>query len=127
MKIKKIVLLKLAKIVLLVVIGFSFFPCHLSAKETVRIGVLAHCGRERCLERWEPTTIFLNNQLKEYTFIVKSLDFDEIYPVVVSGEVEFVLANPACYATIEARYGAQRIATIKPMFTTKCPHSSLTD
>ncbi|MCD6534429.1 MAG: PAS domain S-box protein, partial [Deltaproteobacteria bacterium] len=113
MKIKKIVLLKLAKIVLLVVIGFSFFPCHLSAKETVRIGVLAHCGRERCLERWEPTTIFLNNQLKEYTFIVKPLDFDEIYPVVESGEVEFVLANPACYATIEARYGAQRIATIK--------------
>ncbi|MEA1922333.1 MAG: PAS domain S-box protein [Pseudomonadota bacterium] len=113
MKIKKIVLLKFAKILLLTVVGFSLFPSYLSAQETIRFGVLAHCGREHCLERWEPTTIFLNNQLEKYTFIIKPLGFDEIYPAVESGEVEFVLVNPACYATIEARYGAQRIATIK--------------
>ncbi len=113
MEIKKIALLNFAKIILLTIIGVSFFPFHLSARETIRIGVLAHCGIERCLKRWEPTTVFLNNQLEDYQFTIKPLTFDEIYSAVESEEVEFILVNPAYYATIESRYGAQRIATVK--------------
>lgn len=79
----------------------------------VKIGVLAKRGVDRCLEKWGPTAEYLTTQIPDQSFIIVPLDFDEICPVVERGEVDFVLANSSFYVELEARYGANRLATLK--------------
>ncbi len=82
------------------------------ALRRVRIGVLAKRGAERCLLKWGPTAEYLTAEIPGYTFSIVPLGYDEIAPAVERGEVDFVLANPACYVLVEHDYGARRVATL---------------
>ena len=80
---------------------------------TVKIGVLAKRGPEKCLAKWEPTAEYLTSRIPGYSFTIMPLSFGEVEPVVERGEVAFILANPSFYIGLEKLYGASRIATLK--------------
>jgi len=83
------------------------------AGEPVRIGVLAKRSPERCLEKWSPTADYLTSRIPGHSFEVTPLTFDEVYPAVERGQVDFILVNPAYYVGAERLYGASRIATLR--------------
>lgn len=85
----------------------------LEATKTVKIGILAKRGAERCLEKWNPTADYLSREIPDYSFKIVPLDYGIIYSTIEREEVDFILANPSYYVALEMLYGASRIATLK--------------
>jgi len=79
----------------------------------VRVGVLAHRGLDAALKMWTPTADYLTATIKNYEFRIVPLSNDTIEPVVSSGQVDFVLTNPASYASLEAEFGVSRLVTLR--------------
>lgn len=79
----------------------------------VRIGVLAHRGKEEALKSWTPTAQYLSRTVPGNNFVIVPLNNDDIGPAVEYKDVEFVLTNPGSYAELEAGYNITRIATLK--------------
>jgi ABC-type phosphate/phosphonate transport system substrate-binding protein len=92
-----------------------------AADRLVRIGVLAHRGKEQAIRDWTPTAHYLSRQIPGFTFVIVPLTNDDIGPAVEYREVEFVLTNPGSYAELEYLYGITRIATLK----SPTPHGGL--
>jgi len=86
---------------------------HPEGPEPVRIGVLATRGPERCVERWGPTAGQLTAEVPGHSFRIIPLGHSEIVPAVERGAVDFILANPSLYITLETRCNASRIVTLK--------------
>ena len=63
--------------------------------KTYRIGVLAKRGTQRCLTKWTPTADYLTETIENADFEIVPLDYEQIYPTVEAGEVDFVIANPS--------------------------------
>lgn len=83
------------------------------ADHLVRIGVLAHRGKEEALKSWTPTARYLSHALPGYNFVIVPLNNDDIGPAVEYRDVEYILTNPGSYAELEATYGITRVATLK--------------
>ena len=79
----------------------------------VRIGVLAHRGKDEALKSWTPTAHYLSSAVPGNNFVIVPLNNDDIGPAVEYKDVEFVLTNPGSYAELEAGYNITRIATLK--------------
>ncbi len=92
--------------------------------ETVRIGVLAKRGTQRCLDQWSATAEYLTEEIPEQSFTIVPLGFDEIQQAVDQRDVNFVLANSSFYVDLEVRSGAQRIATLKNLHSAGSWHKS---
>ncbi|MCK4629627.1 MAG: phosphate/phosphite/phosphonate ABC transporter substrate-binding protein, partial [Sedimentisphaerales bacterium] len=75
--------------------------------------MLAKRGMQRCLTKWTPTADYLTETIENADFEIVPLDYEQIYPTVEAGEVDFVIANPSFYVNLEAKYGAGRMATLK--------------
>ncbi len=86
-----------------------------AAEEPVRvkIGVLAKRGTEQCLAQWGATADYLSGKMDGYFFEIIPLGYDAIGSAVANGAVDFVVANPAYYVTMEYLFGINRIATLK--------------
>lgn len=83
------------------------------ADHLVRIGVLAHRGKEEALKSWTPTARYLSNALPGYNFVIVPLNNDDIGPAVEYRDVDYVVTNPGSYAELEATYGITRVTTLK--------------
>ncbi len=79
----------------------------------VRIGVLAHRGKEEALRLWTPTAQYLSREIPGNNFVIVPLNNHDIGPAVEYRDVEFILTNPGSYAELESSYGVTRIATLK--------------
>jgi len=79
----------------------------------VRIGVLAKRGKAICLKKWTPTARYLSSKIPGKIFKIIPLEFDSICPTVKNNEVDFIMANPSFYVTLETWYGVERLATLK--------------
>ncbi|TNF99227.1 MAG: phosphate/phosphite/phosphonate ABC transporter substrate-binding protein [Gammaproteobacteria bacterium] len=77
----------------------------------VNIGVLAHRGADKAVNEWTPTAHWLTSLLPEYTFHIIPLTNDDIESYVAEKKINFLLTNPASYASLEAKYRIARIAT----------------
>jgi two-component system sensor histidine kinase TtrS len=88
----------------------------------VRIGVLAKRGDARTVQRWQATADYLSEQIPGARFQIAPLDFEEIYPAVERGEVDFILCNSAIYVDLERRFGIGRIATLRNLDIQGLPH-----
>ena len=88
-------------------------PTPASEPQTINIGVLAFRGSDKTLEMWQPTADYLSQQLPGYRFTIEALTHDTINNAVANGTIDFVLTNPASYATLEAKHGISRIATLR--------------
>ncbi|MEO1765842.1 PhnD/SsuA/transferrin family substrate-binding protein [Thiobacter aerophilum] len=84
-----------------------------AADRLVRVGVLAHRGKEDALRAWTPTAHYLSAEIPGHNFVIVPLTNDDIGPAVEYRDVEFVLTNPGSYAELEFLYGITRIATLK--------------
>ncbi len=102
-------------IITVTVLLTALVPCAdaQEAVQSVRIGVLAKRGAERCLEKWNPTAEYLSHQIPDYDFKIVHLGYGEIYPAIERREVDFILANSSYYVGMEMQHGASRIATLK--------------
>ena len=94
------------------VVLFFCFAVLFCEGATVRIGVLAHRGKEQCLKQWSPTAAYLNEKIPEHTFEIVPLDFEQIFEAAAKNEVEFLLANSAIYSELSIKYKTQRMCTM---------------
>ena len=99
-------------LVLLALCCAGVFPAH-AADHLVRLGVLAHRGKNEALKTWDPTAQYLSRKIPGYKFVIVPLSNDDIGPAVEYNELEFVLTNPGSYAELEFSFGITRIATLK--------------
>ncbi len=103
---------------LLVALLLSFlcgpaFANNLAAEEeTIRIGVLAYRGKVPALERWSATADYLSDSIGR-RFEIVPVNLNEIAKALNSGRIQFTLTNPGNYVSLEARFGASRIATMQ--------------
>jgi len=87
---------------------------NISAERTpVKVGVLAHRGLDTALKMWTPTAHYLTENIPEYEFHIVPLSNDNIEREVSQQTVDFILTNPASYASLEAEYGVSRLATLR--------------
>ncbi len=89
-------------------------PTQLSAKQsqTINIGVLAYRGKSQARQRWSETARYLSQTIGQ-PFQIVPVNLDEIDEVINSGKLHFTLTNPGNYVSLEARFGASRIATMQ--------------
>jgi len=80
---------------------------------TIRIGVLANRGVQKCFEEWEPTASYLAQNLFPLKFEIIPLGFNEIITAVRERRVSYVVANSSYYALLEYHGLAHRIATLQ--------------
>jgi len=94
--------------------GNSLSPTtHGSQPTEIRIGVLAMRGDAKTLKAWTPTANYLTKEVKGFHFIIVPLDNDNMADAVRNNTVDFVLSNPASYASLEATQGLSRIVTLR--------------
>ena len=115
MKIKYFSKLSVCNACLTIILFFTLMTASiaLADDDQVKIGVLAIRGHELCIQKWSPTAEYLSARIPDKTFVIKLLDYDQIYSSVEKGEVDFILANSSFYVELEHWYGANRIATFK--------------
>ena len=90
--------------------------------EPVRIGVLAKRGSEQALRQWQPTAVYLSEQIPEYRFVIVPLDFDAVRAETMAGRIEFLITNSAYYVILEYARGLSRIATMANLHGTQVQH-----
>jgi len=76
------------------------------------LGVLAHRGKDRAQQDWQPTVDYLTRSLPGHQFRLLPLLLDETENAVAQGRVDFILTNPENYIVLEARYQVTRNATL---------------
>ncbi len=109
----------LYKPLLLLVLLTAFGGGPVSAKDAagknhtaIRIGVLAYRGKAPALQRWSATADYLTRRIGR-PFRIVPVNLDEIADAINTGEIQFTLTNPGNYVSLEARFGASRIATMQ--------------
>ncbi|MCD6389268.1 MAG: PhnD/SsuA/transferrin family substrate-binding protein [Desulfobulbaceae bacterium] len=91
---------------------------NLSKEKTIRIGVLAKRGRERALKKWQPTALYLNDNIPQFSFEIVPLNFSDVRKAVAGEEIEFLITNSGYYVELETEFGISRIATLKNLLDT---------
>lgn len=86
---------------------------NLSEEKIVRIGVLAKRGRELALKKWQPTALYLTENIPQFSFKIVPLDFSDVRKAMARGEIEFLITNSGYYVEFETEFGLSRIATLK--------------
>ncbi len=77
-----------------------------------RIGVLAKNGPSKAMKKWGDTAKYLSGKIPGEDFLIVPLDFEEVFPAIEKGEVDFFLINSSMFVTAKVRYGAHAIATM---------------
>ena len=91
-------------------------PAHDAATaQEVKIGVLANNGFEACLANWSATAEYLTDRIPGFQFEIVPLGYLDVEPAVAENRVDFLLANPAMYVTLEFQYQICRVATLRNM------------
>jgi len=81
-------------------------------KGTIRIGVLAYRGNEQALKRWTETARYLSRKVGR-NFEIVPVNLEEMGAAIELGQLHFTLTNPGNYVSLEAQFGASRIATMQ--------------
>ena len=103
----------IAIVMLFVISGLGTTNCRAAGSYQINIGVLALRGEERTMKMWTPTANYLTESIPGYTFNIVPLDNTNMAEAVRTKTIDFVLSNPASYATLEATHGVSRIATLR--------------
>ncbi len=93
--------------------GDQLLDKQLLDKQLIKIGVLANQGKQQAIERWQPTAIYLQEQLPHYNFVMIPLNFAQVSEAVAAGEIDFLITNSGMYVEFEALYGINRLASLK--------------
>ena len=104
--------LKRLLLISLMTAALSLFSAENAKNCDINIGVLANRGKEKCIEQWTPTAVYLTDHIPGYTFHIVPILFKDVVPQVKSHKLDFILVNPGIYIKLEEEYGAARIATL---------------
>ena len=88
-----------------------------AAVSAVRVGVLAHKGREIVPLEWSGVTQRLNAALPDHRFVLVDYDQAGLTEAVRSRALDFVITNSGHYVTLEQEFGVNRIATMDSPWT----------
>ncbi len=95
------------------VLAFWNVPIAASAlPQTVRIGVLANRGEEKCRKDWGAMIQTLQNAQPNFEFLLVPLTFEAVDEAVDKAMVDFIVVNPAIYVNLEVTRDVIRIATL---------------
>ncbi len=86
--------------------------CGFLSAADYRIGVLAKNGPTKAFARWNATAEYLSEKISGHKFVIKPLGFDEVYPAVEAGEVDFLLVNSSMFVTTQLAYGTRPLVTM---------------
>lgn len=79
----------------------------------IHIGLRAHDGEQRSLQRWAPTADYLSTQLPDYRFVMIPFEsIAEMNEAVSRDEFDFVFTNPSSYVEYAHRHGVRHLATL---------------
>lgn len=99
---------------LLTVLLLLIFTPAIGADEAeIHIGVLANKGKPAAITTWQPLIDYLGKTIPERKFILLPLDYNELYPAVKEGRLDFIITNTSQYIELEYYYGVSRIATFR--------------
>ncbi len=84
-------------------------------KQVLKIGALNFRGEERTIARWQSHAEYLSERIPEYAFELVPLTIEEFYPAAEKNELDFMITNPGMYVNLEAKYGANRIVSLKKL------------
>jgi diguanylate cyclase (GGDEF)-like protein/PAS domain S-box-containing protein len=104
--------LRLACGVLLFSLGLSVAPATEPEAE-LRIGVLAHRGKEVALREWGPHADYLNAQLAPRRFSIVPMGFQELGRAAAERDIQFVITNSGHYSQLESDNHLIRLATLR--------------
>ncbi len=90
----------------------TIFAGNVAFAGDYKIGVLAKRGAAKAVKKWGPTADYLTNNLKGDTFTIVPLDFEEVFPAIENGSVDFFLVNSSMFVTAKVKYGASSVATM---------------
>ncbi len=79
--------------------------------DTVKVGILAKDGKDKCIKQWGPFGKYLSEKLGVNVEIVP-MAFDGFYSAIENKEVDFFLVNSSMFAVANIKYGAEAIATM---------------
>jgi diguanylate cyclase (GGDEF)-like protein/PAS domain S-box-containing protein len=89
-------------------------PMEASAKQ-VNLLVVAIHGVESAKREWQPTVDYLGRSLPQHSFKLTPVipaELTKIRSLVQSGEIDFVISQPAIYVDLELNFGISRILTM---------------
>ncbi|MCP3868113.1 MAG: phosphate/phosphite/phosphonate ABC transporter substrate-binding protein [Gammaproteobacteria bacterium] len=95
----------------LVLAGLMFVG-HGAFASDYKVGVLAKRGAAKAVQKWGSTAEYLNEKLQGDTFTIVPLDFEQVFPAIEKGEVDFFLVNSSMFVTAEVKFGASAMATM---------------
>jgi PAS domain S-box len=98
---------------LFIIFSSTINSIALADEDTITIGVLVGDSHTRPFTRLNGTDNYLSSKMPEFTFNIVPLDFKSMQDGISSGEIDFVVVDPATYVTLEASNGISIIATME--------------
>ncbi|MBP1908652.1 response regulator [Methanolobus bombayensis] len=85
----------------------------LNDNDTLVIGVLVGDTRQASFERLNGTDDYLSSQISEFTFEMVPMDFGSIQEGLSSGNIDYLIVDPATFVILENSNGVSSIATME--------------
>ncbi len=102
-------------LIVLIIITLFLYPSQIFTKE-IKVLVISIDGLNKGQKEWQPTIGYLQDHLDGYEFKLITVlpgDIENIRKLVSSGDVDFVISQPAIYVDLEQRYGISKILTLE--------------
>ncbi|MBF0500501.1 MAG: PhnD/SsuA/transferrin family substrate-binding protein [Candidatus Riflebacteria bacterium] len=99
-----------------IILGWAFvlfFSSSVYGDPSIKIGVLAYRGIEKCYQMWNSTAEYLSREIPGSVFEIVPLNFDVLPLVIKNNQIDFVITNSSSYVDLEAQSHITRIATLK--------------
>ena len=98
-----------SKFFILIVI---FCTLSLYADQNVKIAILAFKSKADTKQEWNYTENYLNQNIKEFHFMIIPMNYPELEKAVQDSSVDFVITNSGQYVYFETKNHISRIATM---------------
>lgn len=95
-----------------IIVSFLLLISHTGlAANTVKLGVLAKRGSAIAIKKWKPLAQYLSSQTGT-NFVLLPLSFDAIEPAVRLKKIDYLIANPGFFVTLQKKYGVSALASL---------------
>lgn len=101
------------KLPLIVIFSLFFFSSYTYA-DTIKIGLRAHHGIEKSMNKWAQTAEYLSEKIPEHKFVfVPFVGLTELLEEAKQHQFDFILTNPSSFVEMELSLGASAILTLR--------------
>ena len=97
---------------MMIVFACSMILSSVATAQEYKIGVLAKRGVTKAMQKWGDTSDYLNQNIPGDTFTIVPLGFEEVFPAIENGKVDFFLVNSSMFVTAKVKYNSSAVATM---------------